>query len=434
MKMIQWEAEGSSAKELLFSRGDSSQESIHINNSVQAILAEVKEKGDEALKHYTHLFDKVLVKDFAQGVLDWDENKISLSDRKAIDEAYQNIYRLHVLDKPKGFSEASQGIEIEKIYRPINRVGLYIPGGSAPLVSSVLMLGVPAQIAGCQQVVMITPPNLKGEIQPAIFYAAAKCGIRTLFSIGGAHGIAALAYGTESIPKVDKIFGPGNRYVMEAKNQVSKDRNGASIDMPAGPSEVMIIADNDASPTFVAADLLAQGEHDMDAKCVLLTTSQPFAAQVFDEVLRQKSLLQRKTQLEGSLKGCLLIVVSDLKNCFSIANDYAPEHLILHLNNPRQYVDQIQTAGSVFLGPWTPEAFGDYASGTNHVLPTMGYAKTYSGLGVNQFMTSFTIQEASRLGFLTLAPTVERLAALETLDAHQQSVILRRQQIERETS
>ena len=298
------------------------------------------------------------------------------------------------------------------------------------MVSTVLMLAIPAQIAGCKNVVMISPPQQNGLINPAILYAARLCGIRSIYRVGGAQGIAALAYGTESIPKVNKIFGPGNAYVMEAKRQVAQDVNGAALDMPAGPSEVMVIADAQASPSFVAADLLAQAEHDSDAKCILVTPDEGFARLVFEEIERQKNTLKRQKQIIPAIDAALILVASDLYRCFDIANRYAPEHLIVQLDNPRQYLPLILAAGSVFLGPWSAEAFGDYASGSNHVLPTAGYATTYSGLGVGHFMTAITVQEVTPSGFLALASQVESLAELETLDGHQRSVSIRREQLQ----
>lgn len=431
MNIIKWENCNPAEKEALLARRSAALVLPALNATVRDIIATVKKAGDKALKNYTALFDKVELNNFALTENDWERIK-SLSPRyqQAIAMAYKNIVRIHTLDKPQGFEANCNGIQINKIYKPINPVGLYIPGGTAPLVSTVLMLAIPAKIAGCTDIIMVTPPNSSGSVNPAILYAAQLCGIHSVFRVGGAQGIAALAYGTETIPKVNKIFGPGNAYVMEAKRQVADDPNGAALDMPAGPSEVMVIADEAASPIFVAADLLAQAEHDENAQCILVTPSPVFAELVFNEINRQKITLQRQQQLSQAITNCLIIVTSDVMHCFDIANRYAPEHLIIHLNNPKQWLPYVHSAGSVFLGPWSAEAFGDYASGTNHVLPTAGYAKTYSGLGVGHFMTSITVQEVSEEGFMKLAPCVEVLAELETLDGHERSIFLRRKQLE----
>jgi len=428
MNIITWKTLSPSDQATFLSRAKNATSTRELAGNVSNIIETVKNTGDVALKNYTKKWDNVALDTLFVSEQNWAMVK-ALAPRyqQAINAAYQNIYHVHELDIPKQVSTRINEIDIQKIYRAIESVGLYIPGGTAPLLSTVLMLGIPAQLARCKKVIMITPPNQQGLINPAILYAANLCGIHDVYCVGGAQGIAALAYGTQTIPKVNKIFGPGNAYVMEAKRQVADDPNGAALDLPAGPSEVMIVADDNASPGLVAADLLAQAEHDGDAKIVLVTTGQHFASRVLDEVERQSVSLTRKAPLSQSLAAGLILVEPDLRSCFDIANGYAPEHLILHLDNPRQYLDDIQAAGSVFLGPWSAEAFGDYASGTNHVLPTAGYARTHSGLGVRDFMTSITVQEVSEAGFMALSPTVEALAELETLDGHLRSVTLRRE-------
>jgi histidinol dehydrogenase len=334
------------------------------------------------------------------------------------------------LQLPKTLRLNKNGIDAWKEYKAIERVGLYIPGGTAPLVSTLLMLAIPAVIAKCREIIVVTPPNKNGEINPAIIYAAKLCGINKIFAVGGAQAIAALAYGTETIPKVVKIFGPGNKYVTEAKLQVAQDPCGAALDMPAGPSEVLVIADDRANAQLVAADLLSQAEHDVDSKVILITTSQSLANQVDEALTAQLKNLQRQKIITKSLENAAIIIVDCLDEAFAISNIFAPEHLILQIDNPRNYLNFVQNAGSVFIGRWSAEALGDYASGPNHVLPTYGYAKSYSGLGVESFMKSITFQEVSKEGLLALAPTVETLAQLEGLDAHKIAVNLRRKMIE----
>lgn len=435
MNIITWKNCSVSEQTILLSRKQTPSSSSDLTEVVGSVINDVKSSGDKALKRYTQQFDKVVLEELSITEKEWDAAE-TLDNRYqcAISLAYDNIYKIQALDKPLELSTTINGIRIEKVSRAIDCVGLYIPGGTAPLISTVLMLAIPAQIAGCKNIIMLTPPDQQGLIHPAILYAAKLCGIRSIFRAGGAQAIAAMAYGTETIPKVNKIFGPGNAYVMEAKRQVADDPNGAALDMPAGPSEVMVIADDQANPVFVAADLLAQAEHDGDAKCVLVTPNAQFAERVLDEVERQKVTLKRQDQLVPSIAAGLILVAPDTASCFEIANCYAPEHLILHLNNPRQYLLNVQSAGAVFLGPWSAEALGDYASGTNHVLPTAGHAKTYSGLSVRDFMTTIAVQEVSPSGFLALAPLVEALAELETLDGHQRSVMLRRELLEEKGS
>ncbi len=310
----------------------------------------------------------------------------------------------------------------ERIFRPISTVGLYVPAGSAPLPSAVIMLAVPARIAGCPNRILCTPPARNGQANPAVLAAAELCGVRTVFKVGGAQAIAALCYGTDTIPKADKIFGPGNAWVTAAKQLVAADPAGAACDLPAGPSEVMVVADGKASAEFVAADLLAQAEHDTQAQAILVTSSRQLAEAVSAEVEKQTQLLSRRAILGESLAASRCIVVRDVESAIDVANQYAAEHLILEVEEPRRWLSRIQNAGSVFLGAWSPEPMGDYCSGTNHVLPTYGYARAYSGLSLLDFLKGITVQELSPDGLRGLGPVAVELARLEGLDAHASAV------------
>jgi histidinol dehydrogenase len=317
------------------------------------------------------------------------------------------------------------GVRCERVIRPISAVGLYVPAGSAPLPSAVIMLGVPARIAGCPQRVLCTPPGRDGRAHPAVLVAARLCGIESVFKVGGAQAIAAMAYGTQSIPKVDKIFGPGNAWVTAAKQAAAADPAGAACDMPAGPSEVMVIADDSARPEFVAADLLAQAEHDPQAQAILVTSSAELAQAVTVAVMVRMRALSRRAVLEKSLASSRCLLVRDLQSAVAVANEYAAEHLILEVREPRRWLEQVRSAGSVFLGAWSPEPMGDYCSGTNHVLPTYGYARAYSGLSVLDFVKRITVQELSPEGLRALGPIAVTLAQLEGLDAHAEAVTCR---------
>jgi histidinol dehydrogenase len=336
--------------------------------------------------------------------------------------AVKNIDTFHTAQKLQTVDvETLPGVRCQQVTRPVASVGLYIPGGSAPLFSTVLMLATPARIAGCQKVVLCSPPPIADEI----LYAAKLCGVQAVYKVGGAQAISALAFGTDSIPKVDKIFGPGNAYVTEAKRQVSQRLDGAAIDMPAGPSEVLVIADSGATPDFVASDLLSQAEHGPDSQVILLTPDADMAKRVGEAVERQLADLPRADTARQALAASRLIVARDLAQCIAISNQYGPEHLIIQTRSARDLVDSITSAGSVFLGDWSPESAGDYASGTNHVLPTYGYTSTCSSLGLADFQKRMTVQELSREGFASLASTIETLAAAERLSAHKNAVTLR---------
>ncbi|MGY9340131.1 histidinol dehydrogenase [Citrobacter braakii] len=409
-------------RELLMRPAISASESI--SRTVAEILENVKNNGDRALREYSAKFDKTEV-----GALRVTEEEIQqassrLSEelKQAMQAAVRNIDAFHTAQiLPPVDIETQPGVRCQQVTRPIASVGLYIPGGSAPLFSTVLMLATPARIAGCKKVVLCSPPPIADEI----LYAAQLCGVKEVFNVGGAQAIAALALGTESIPKVDKIFGPGNAYVTEAKRQVSQRLDGAAIDMPAGPSEVLVIADSGATPDFVASDLLSQAEHGPDSQVILLTPDATLAEGVAKAVERQLAELSRADTARQALAASRLIVARDLEQCVAISNAYGPEHLIIQTRNARELVDDITSAGSVFLGDWSPESAGDYASGTNHVLPTYGYTATSSSLGLTDFQKRMTVQELTPQGFSALASTIETLAAAERLTAHKNAVTLR---------
>ncbi len=348
--------------------------------------------------------------------------------KQALEQAYNNISKFHKAQKAQPIKvETMPGVVCEQVTRPINKVGLYIPGGSAPLPSTVLMLGVPAQIAGCRKVVLCSPPPIADEI----LYVAKLCNIDEVYNLGGGQAIAAMAYGTETVTKVDKIFGPGNAYVTEAKRQVSNDFRGAAIDMPAGPSEVLVIADETADANFIAADLLSQAEHGPDSQVVLVTPSPVLADQVTDAVQKQLKVLSRASIAEKALASSLIIIAESLTQAVSISNYYGPEHLIVQTRNPRELVPLLDNAGSIFLGDWSPESVGDYASGTNHVLPTYGYTRTYSSLGLADFSKRMTVQELTADGLQLLAPTVVTMAEAEGLDAHKRAVTIRVEKLQK---
>ncbi|WP_425428645.1 histidinol dehydrogenase [Brenneria roseae] len=398
--------------------------SDRITSIVNDILANVKRSGDRALREYSATFDKVQVDAIRVSREEIAAASARLNEevKQAMAVAVRNIETFHNAQKlPTVDVETQPGVRCQQLTRPIATVGLYIPGGSAPLPSTVLMLGTPARIAGCKRVVLCSPPPIADEI----LYAAQLCGIQEVFQLGGAQAIAAMAFGTESVPKVDKIFGPGNAYVTEAKRQVSQQLDGAAIDMPAGPSEVLVIADSGATPAFVAADLLSQAEHGPDSQVILLTPDAAMAKAVADAVEQQLIQLSRAGIARQALSSSRVIVARDLAQCIEISNQYGPEHLIIQTRNAESLVDSITSAGSVFLGDWSPESAGDYASGTNHVLPTYGYTSTYSSLGLADFQKRMTVQQLTPQGLLQLAPTIETLAQAEQLTAHKNAVTLR---------
>jgi len=396
--------------------------------AVAAIVDEVRENGDQALRDLSAKFDSATMSDFRVSSAEADaaEAQLSTDAIAAIDVAIRNVRTFHAAQMPAPIAvQTMPGVNCERISHAIDAVGLYVPAGTAPLPSAAIMLAVPAEIAGCPTRVMCTPPRADGTANPAVLVAAQRAGVSEIYKVGGAQAIAAMAYGTESIPKVCKIFGPGNAWVTTAKSIVAADAGGAAIDMPAGPSEVLVIADGDASPAFVAADLLSQAEHGVDSQVVLLTTSQALAKQVSAEISSQLEKLTRADIARQSLANSRIIIVDDIESAIQISNSYAPEHLILQLEDARSWLASIRNAGSVFVGAWAPESVGDYCSGTNHVLPTYGFARSYSGLGVDQFLRQMTVQELSADGLVAIADSVIELANLEGLDAHAAAVRIR---------
>ncbi|UXO69742.1 histidinol dehydrogenase [Pantoea dispersa] len=423
MQPIDWQACSAEQQQALLQRPAISA-SASISATVQDVLVQVKQQGDAALRAFSARFDKAEVENLRVSAAEMQAAGERLSDnlKQAMADAMANIETFHNAQiLPPVDVETQPGVRCQQITRPVKSVGLYIPGGSAPLFSTVLMLATPARIAGCGRVVLCSPPPIADEI----LYAAQLCGVQEVFQVGGAQAIAALAFGTESVPKVDKIFGPGNAYVTEAKRQVSQRLDGAAIDMPAGPSEVLVIADEGATPAFVASDLLSQAEHGPDSQVILLTPSRQLAEGVALAVEQQLAQLPRAATARQALESSRLIVAQDLAQCVEISNQYGPEHLIIQTRQPRALVEEITSAGSVFLGDWSPESAGDYASGTNHVLPTYGYTATCSSLGLADFQKRMTVQELTPQGFLNLAATIETLAAAEQLDAHKNAVTLR---------
>ena len=402
-------------------------------DTVRSVIDRVKEEGDRAVLDYEEKFDKVVLASLAVSEEEQQEaeNLVSEDLKAAIRLAKQNIETFHAAQRFEGKKVQTQpGVTCWQKAVAIEKVGLYIPGGTAPLFSTVLMLAVPARIAGCKEIVLCTPPGRDGKVHPAVLFAAKVAGVNRIFKAGGIQAIAAMAYGTESVPKVYKIFGPGNQYVTAAKQLVSL--RDVAIDMPAGPSEVEVLADETANPIFVAADLLSQAEHGVDSQAILITTSVELQQAVKVEVERQLALLPRKEIAEKSLANSKLIVVDSMTEAIELTNAYAPEHLIIETEDYLSVAERIVNAGSVFLGSLTPESAGDYASGTNHTLPTNGYAKAYSGVSLDSFIRKITFQEIKPEGLNIIGPAIELMAANEQLDAHKNSVSVRLGQLENE--
>ncbi len=397
-----------------------------INKIVKPILRKVQRSGDKALLKFALEYDHVQLdslfvtdKEIKAAV-----EAVSQELKTAIQVAKANIERFHAAQAtPELIEEVMPGVVCRRKSVPIQKVGLYIPGGTAPLFSTVLMLGIPAKLAGCSEIVLCTPPNREGKIHPAILYTADLIGIRKIMKVGGAQAIGAFTFGTESIPQVDKIFGPGNQYVTAAKQLATK--YGVAIDMPAGPSEVLVYADETAIPAFVASDLLSQAEHGVDSQVVLVTPSEKFAKKVLKEINEQVEELPRKDIAKKALENSQIVVMKDQKQALAMINQYAPEHLIIAVENEEEVVNAIYNAGSIFIGNFTPESAGDYASGTNHTLPTYGYAKNYSGVSLDSFLKKMTYQKISPEGLKNLGPTVEIMAANELLEAHKNAVSIR---------
>ncbi len=423
MKTLVWQSLSEEQKNTVLERPAISA-GANITEIVTGVLNQVRQDGDQALKTLTEKFDRVLPESIrvSQNEIDAACERLSAEMKQALQQAHKNISTFHQAQKIAALKvETQPGVVCEQVTRAINTVGLYIPGGSAPLPSTVLMLGVPAQIAGCRKVVLCSPPPIADEI----LYVAKLCNIDEVYNVGGAQAVAAMAYGTETVAKVDKIFGPGNAFVTEAKRQVSNDFRGAAIDMPAGPSEVLVIADETADADFIAADLLSQAEHGPDSQVVLLTPSPVIADQVAYALQQQLQQLSRGDIAQKALGSSVIVITESLTQCVSISNFYGPEHLIVQTKNPRELLPLLDNAGSIFLGHWSPESVGDYASGTNHVLPTYGYTKTYSSLGLADFSKRMTVQELSAQGLQGLAPTVVAMAGAEGLDAHKRAVTIR---------
>ena len=421
---ISWTRLGEAERSALLQRPAVSQ-TVEISEGVATIIEEVRDRGDAALRELTRKYDKADLEHFRVGTREIDASTKQLKQEQldAIDLAIDNIRRFHEPQRPSDIVvETMPGITCERVTHPLDSVGLYVHAGTAPLPSAAIMLAVPASIAGCPVKILCTPPRPNGTADPAVLVAATRAGVDDIYKIGGAQAIAAMAYGTESVPRVCKIFGPGNAWVTSAKLQVSLDPAGAAIDMPAGPSEVLVIADQEASAEFVASDLLSQAEHGIDSQVVLLTTSTDLAADVVVALEHQLTLLSRASIAAKSLENSRIIIVDDIDTAVAVSNRYAPEHLILQVNKPRELLPALRNAGSIFVGPWSPESAGDYCSGTNHVLPTYGFAQTYSGLGVDQFMRHMTVQELSRQGLQRLGHAITSLADLEGLDGHAAAV------------
>jgi len=424
MKRYDWNSLTAAERQTLLARPALADDAA-LKARVAEIVAEVRRDGDAALRRLTRTIDGIEIDsiEVREDEIDAAEHALSPAQRDAIRAAAANIEAFHRAQLPADLEvETAPGVRCERVSRPIRRVGLYVPAGTAPLPSTALMLGIPARLAGCTTRILCSPPQRDGRVDAAVLFAARVAGVERVFRIGGAQAIAAMAYGTESVPKVDKIFGPGNTWVTAAKALVDADPGGAARDFPAGPSEVLVIADDTANAAFVASDLLSQAEHGVDSQVLLITTSRRLAQAVADEVERQKARLSRKDALEGALSHSSIIVVDDLATAVSISNAYAPEHLILQVERPRELLRSVEAAGSVFLGPWAPESVGDYCSGTNHVLPTYGYARRSSSLGVGDFMRSMTVQELTEDGLRRIGPIAETIAALEGLDAHARAV------------
>jgi len=397
-----------------------------LNATVASVLADIRQRGDEAVKGYELKFDHVDLESLAVSEQEMAEAEalVTADLRQAIELAHDNIHKFHEAQRFRAKKvETQPGVVCWQKSVAIEKVGLYIPGGTAPLFSTVLMLATPAKIAGCREIVLCTPPDRQGRVNPAILVAARVAGVSKIFKIGGVQAIGAMAYGTESVPKVYKIFGPGNQYVMAAKQQVSL--HDAAIDMPAGPSEVCVIADEMASPVFVAADLLSQAEHGVDSQVVLITTSHKLIDDVQQEVSRQLDLLPRKEIAQKALENSRIILVRDLREAMDLANAYAPEHLVIQTENYEKMGDMVVNAGSVFLGPYACESAGDYASGTNHTLPTHGYATAYNGVNLDSYCRKVTFQHLTAEGVANIGRAVELMAEAEQLDAHKNAMTVR---------
>jgi histidinol dehydrogenase len=424
LRIVEWSALDASGRAAILARPAAASRARIVERAAE-IIAAVRRDGDRALAELGAELDGVRLETFEVSPAEFAAARAELAPaaRQALERATANVRRFHEAQTLAPLAlDTSPGVRCERLTRPIASVGLYVPAGSAPLPSAVVMLAVPAAVAGCPNRILCTPPRRDGTAHPAVLVAAELCGVRRVFKSGGAQAIAAMAFGTASVPKVDKVFGPGNAWVTAAKQLVAGEPGGAACDLPAGPSEVLVIADATASPEFVAADLLAQAEHDPLSQAILVTDSPPLAAAVAVAVEKQAATLSRAAILERSVAASRAIVVPDLDTALEVSNAYAPEHLLLQVRNPRRWLPAVLHAGSVFLGPWSPEPLGDYCSGTNHVLPTYGYARAYSGLSVLDFVKRMTVQELTPAGLNDLGPVAATLADLEGLDAHAEAV------------
>ncbi len=436
LKRVPWAHLDDEARRLALAR-PSLAHAAAVATAVRSICAEVARRGDDALFAFTERFDGARLESLrvADDEIAAASAAIDPEDTNCLARALQNIEVFHRLQRaPSVEVETEPGVSCRRVSRPVDRVGLYVPGGSAPLVSTLLMLAAPARLAGCRESIVCTPPGRDGRVNEHVLAAAELCGVSMVFKVGGAQAVAAMAYGTETIARVDKIFGPGNAYVAAAKQLVSSAPSGPAIDFPAGPSEVLVIADDSAEPAFVAADLLSQAEHDETAQVVLVTPSPSLANRVERELTRQLADLPRRAIAEMAMSGARAIVVRDLSQAIDVSNEYAPEHLILNCDGADEIVESVRHAGSVFVGPWSAEAFGDYASGTNHVLPTYGHARAYGGLTLESFCKTMTVQCLTEEGIEGLGPSVERLARLEGLEAHARAIGLRRRVLAQKVS
>lgn len=427
MRRIDWRMLDADARREALARPKLARDAA-LRATVAEIIFDVQSRGDVALREYAARLDNAAIEEVEVDPAAFDAADASLDPalKQAIAEAASRIEAFHRACMLDAVSvETAPGLRVERVSRPIGRVGLYVPAGSAPLPSTVLMLAIPARLAGCREVVLCSPPRADGSCDPAVLYAARKCGVHRVFKAGGAQAIAAMAYGTQSVPRCDKLFGPGNAYVTEAKLQVGSDPQGAAIDMPAGPSEVLVIADDSADPVFVAADLLSQAEHGPDSQVLLVSDSDAVLDAAAQEVAKQCAGLPRAAVAQEALAHSRSIRVESIAQAFEIGNRYAPEHLIVQVREPRHWLDAIENAGSVFLGAWTPESLGDYCSGSNHVLPTCGWARSCSGVSVASFQKQMTVQACSQEGLRAVGACAMTLAEAEGLDAHRRAVSLR---------
>jgi histidinol dehydrogenase len=433
MRILDWKSLSATQREHALRR-PAQRDAASIKQAAQEIVDSVRREGDAAVLALTEKFDQVRLASLRVTPQEFEvaERALNAVQTAAIERAIENVRRFHEAQSAKPLRvETAPGVVCERVSVPIGAVGLYVPAGSAPLPSSAIMLGVPAAIAACPVRVMCTPPGRNGAADPAVLAAARRSGITQVFKAGGAQAIGAMAYGTATIPKCDKVFGPGNAWVTAAKLLVAQDAAGAASDLPAGVTEVMVIADHTARASFIAADLLAQAEHSPDAQSLLITTSVSLAEEVARQVEAQAAFLSRAAILAKSILHMRLLTVDTLETAFEIANDYAAEHLLLEIQEPRRWLAQVRAAGAVFLGHWSPESVGDYCSGPNHTLPTYGYAKAYSGLSLEDFQKRITVQELTPAGLAGLGPTAQTLANLEGLDAHAAAVSIRLAAIER---